>query len=83
MVLAQNAFNRESPEELWDGMDDSRWRGCQRQALQVPRMAVTTGLGQVFKRCTSHLGERRPKEIIFEFNQKPISTGVEAIWDAR
>ncbi len=81
MVLAQNAFNRESPEELWNGMDDSRWRGCQRQALQVPWMAVTTGLGQVFKRCTGHLGERRPKEIIFEFNQKPISTGVEAIWD--
>jgi hypothetical protein len=52
-------------------MDDSRWRGCQRQALQVPWMAATTGLGQVFKRCTGHLGERRPKEIIFEFNQKP------------
>src|SRR6266702_5595717 len=68
-----------------------------KSTLQVPWMEATTGLGQVLKRCTGHgasdsavlmasieshcLGEGGPKEIIFEFNQLPTPTVVEAIWD--
>ncbi len=59
-----------------------------KSTLQVPRMKGAAGLGQVFKRRTSHgasdsavsvasipshgLGEGGPKEIIFEFNQVPV-----------
>ncbi len=59
-----------------------------KSTLQVPWMEATTGLGQVFKRCTGYgasdsavpmacieshrLSEGGPKEIIFEFNQMPL-----------